>query len=159
VKILGFLEGGEGDVERGRLVGVEEIDPVRETQVAGNLPERGIFSKSEKETIRAIRGWKWSDIDAKGGNYEDEESISVTVQDGQCATRTKLFKNVEDEQANHCKDFFWSHRRSSHANSDRATKLAPLTLSYLSHSLPPPPISLHFYLTQDSTYPRIGLIL
>jgi hypothetical protein len=58
VKILGFLEGGEareGDVERGRLVGAEEIDPVRETRVAGNLPERGIFSKSE-ETIRAIRG-------------------------------------------------------------------------------------------------------
>lgn len=46
VKILGFLEGGSGVVDRERFWGVEEIDVLRETRVAGNLPERGIFCKS-----------------------------------------------------------------------------------------------------------------
>ena len=50
VKILGFLEGASGVVDSERFWGVEEIDVVRETRLAGNLPARGIFCKSLRKT-------------------------------------------------------------------------------------------------------------
>jgi len=49
VKILGFLESGSEVVDSERFWGVE-IDVVRETRLAGNLPARGIFCKSLRKT-------------------------------------------------------------------------------------------------------------